>query len=83
VPSGAEETNFKAVQAINLARLQSFQRYIPSNTELSTLINITYSTSPSAVYARSLYYILTGQELNITLPDLPDGSGPRSERRLP
>lgn len=81
-PSNTDESNFKATQVINLLRLQSLDPYQATSSHLSTLYNITYSNLPSAGYARSLYYIMTGQYLDINLPELPSGGGPRSREDL-
>lgn len=78
IPENSDQVNFKAVQTINLARLQSSARYFANQAELNALYNITYSNTPSAGYARSLYYVLTGIELNITFPEVTGFGGPRS-----
>jgi hypothetical protein len=60
--------DFKTVQMINLNRLPYGPLYLPSNSELSTVLSIANKTHPYAGYAKALYFHLTGVVLQSDLP---------------
>ncbi|HMT54583.1 MAG TPA: T9SS type A sorting domain-containing protein [Saprospiraceae bacterium] len=60
--------DFKTIQSINLNRLPFGPLYVPSNSELSTVLSIANKTHPYAGYAKALYFHLTGVVLQSDLP---------------
>lgn len=70
-----DETYFNEVQAINIKRLHGLRNgaQLTAN-EVGRLQAIANSTEPSSAYARSLYYVLTGELIDYALPD--PGAGP-------
>lgn len=70
IPNANENIiNFKEVQRINLKQLRTVNgRYEATGQDLKSLEKISYSKTPSAGYAWSLYYYLTGVQLPIDIP---------------
>jgi cytoskeletal protein CcmA (bactofilin family) len=77
----AEQNNFKAVQNINLDYLSNPFQYVLSAENKSFLYNVgTSENGPFDGYARSLYEILTGERIEVNIPNV--AARPRSESKV-
>ncbi len=66
-----EIMDYIAVQLINRVRLCDPDRFTPSQQEIDQLYTIGNKKHPHAAYARSLYYVITGNSIRLDLPDIP------------
>ncbi len=76
--SNEEEQDFIEVQKINLKYLRNFVNYSPSNGVLDTLYNIGMKTHPYTGFSRSLYHQLTGELIQLEIPEISGIILPRS-----
>lgn len=71
--------DFVIIQNINLDRLPYGPFYEASTAELNTVLTIAHKSHPYSAYAKSLYYVLTGEVLSSEIPEiLRDEIQPRS-----
>lgn len=82
-PTDEPMQDFKTLQYINIARLQSGPSYIASYEEQQTVLSIAYKSHFIAAYAKALYYSLTGVIVSSTIPpNFLNGSNQRSSNTL-
>ncbi len=61
IPSNMEGiSDFKTIEQINLIRVQDPENYVADQQTLQQVYDISVKSHPYAAYAKSLYYILTG-----------------------
>jgi hypothetical protein len=77
VPQTREESDFVAVQHINLDYLGDTRHYILSETTKNYLYSVGTLDGPFDGYARSLYEVLTGERIEVEIPEV--GTEERSE----
>lgn len=66
--SNLDQINFVLIQSLNIKRLRDEEI---NNSELNILFQFANSQVPSKGYARSLYHLLTGDNVPISIPQLP------------
>ncbi len=81
VPNSEALSDFVTVQNINIWRLQNGPFAEVSPSDVSTLYQIGVKTHPYATYARALYFVLTGEELNVELPEFLQQIQVRQEKK--
>jgi hypothetical protein len=71
--------DFITIQNINLDRLPYGPFYEAASNEIGTVRAIALKSHPYAAYGKALYYVLTGEVISSTIPDLGrDEIQPRS-----
>ncbi|HEX5186662.1 MAG TPA: T9SS type A sorting domain-containing protein, partial [Nitrososphaeraceae archaeon] len=73
-----EEIDFVTVENYNINYLKDWVNYIPTSGALDTLYEIGMKTHPYTGFARSLYYQLTDEILQLEIPDISGITLPRS-----
>jgi len=69
-PQNTEENDFIAVQNINLDFLSQPFTYMIDNTTKEDLYEIGTSAGPFTGYARALYEVLTGERIEVSIPEV-------------
>lgn len=76
-PQTREESDFVAVQHINLDYLSDTRHYVLGETTKNYLYSVGTLDRPLDGYARSLYEVLTGERIEVEIPEV--GTEERSE----
>lgn len=75
-----EEQEFVSAQQIYLEYIIDIDNYVLSAADSATLRAAGEGQNPLAGYARSVFYLLTGEKIPINLPHLDGSITPRSSR---
>ncbi len=70
VPQTREESDFVAVQHINLDYLGDTRHYVLGETTRNYLYSVGTLDGPFDGYARSLYEVLTGERIEVEIPEI-------------
>ncbi len=78
--SSEQLSDFVTTQNINLWRLEHGPFASASAEDLNTLILIGQKQHPLAAYARALYFVLTGEQIEVTLPQIAQNNLTRERK---
>ncbi len=68
-----DQQSFKEVMRVNLILHDNSGELHITDDDVQSMLDIAESSEPSSGYARSVYYLLTGEHPTIFVPDLPNG----------
>ncbi|MEM1324024.1 MAG: T9SS type A sorting domain-containing protein [Bacteroidota bacterium] len=76
-----EESDFVTVQQLNLDYLANMQEYVLEESDAALLYQLARKPAPLSGYARSLYEVLTGEKVELDIPDFEEEFLPRQQNR--